>query len=141
MPCRSDYLEPNAREKESAEIMKIISWLFPKLGKKTPLFVHQNVNSRYGLPGECDNLTKLLCSTIREMTEDQLDKFVYNGRDRDARELADWWDNHKEVDRKREQREAREVELEILGKTTRDKLSADEFHALLDQYKKGKIRE
>ena len=35
---------------------------------------------------------EFLCTLIRNMSEEQRDRIVYNGRDPVSRRLADWWD-------------------------------------------------
>jgi len=54
------------------------------------------LNNRYIYPlGEkLDEVTAILCDYCKTKGEN----FIYNGRDRDCRHLADWWDEHKELD-------------------------------------------
>lgn len=42
--------------------------------------------------------TQALCALIKGMTEEELNKFVYDGRSPTARRLANWWDDHQEKD-------------------------------------------
>lgn len=52
-------------------------------------------------PKLCDELTNLLCKICSHMDEDQEDKIIYNSRVKTSRALADWWDEHKELDKER----------------------------------------
>ena len=58
---------------------------------------------------KCDDFTALLCNTIESESVHEVHAIIYNGRDRTARKLADWWDNHQQHDAEREAREATEA--------------------------------
>lgn len=45
----------------------------------------------YPMGHQLDEAVQVLCDFCKEMGDD----FIYNGRDRDCRHLADWWDDHK----------------------------------------------
>ena len=52
-----------------------------------------------------DELTNILCAFCKRKGDD----FIYNGRDPLCRKLADWWDEHKESDRKIMENELRKT--------------------------------
>lgn len=101
MPCRSDHMEPTAREIESNKVAKHLVFLLNRLGVKAPNEILHATTTMYGKPSRCDDYTMLLCHIIGSLTEKQLDAFVYNGRVHESRMLAEWWDNHQELDKKR----------------------------------------
>ena len=44
----------------------------------------------YPMGHQLDEAVQILCNFCKDMGED----FIYNGRDRDCRHLADWWEEH-----------------------------------------------
>lgn len=137
MPCRSEHMEPNVREAESERVAKLIKWLFLQLRMTIPEYVEQATTSIYGNTARLDEMTALLCGTIREMSEDEINANVYDGRNANARKLADWWDNHEEFDRKRKELEAKEKAAdERRNKTVkmiasvRSKITQEEWEAV-----------
>lgn len=79
-----------------------------------------------------DYLTDALCSTLQVMSEEQKDSTIYNGRDPYARMVADWWDQHQELDRLRLSHEAEEERQNQLIESARAKLTEDEFWAIVN---------
>ena len=116
MPCRSDYMEPTARETESKRVAKHIIYLYTKLDivKHIPQTVHDAAKNTYGDANRCDEFTKLLCGTIQGYPIHDVHAIIYNGRDAEARKLADWWDEHQIVDKRREKEEAKEAERQAV---------------------------
>lgn len=118
MPCRSDHMEPNAREIESRKVAGLLLYVQRKYDKNIHYsFGNDELGSissnLYGDPGAVDGLTADLCDTLKELEKNYPDKFeeiVYNARDAKSRELADWWERHKAADRAREERERRQAE-------------------------------
>lgn len=43
-----------------------------------------------------DEATRILCTFCRTVGDD----YIYNGRFKERRQLADWWDEHKEIDKR-----------------------------------------
>lgn len=77
--------------------------------------------------------SKLLCSTIQSMTEEQLDKLLYDGKSSMARKLGTWWEEHQawhEEHAASERKKMRDAESEEL--TSRfEKLPNEEKRRLL----------
>lgn len=105
MPCNCDHLEPNQYEIEAKKVAQNIVFTCKKLRKKIPENAQEGVNDCYGNVAELKNMTVFLCSLLRSLSKKDLDRIVYNGRDKDSRKLADWWDEHKKADRVREKKE------------------------------------
>ena len=133
MPCRCDYMEPDKRDKESKKVAMFLVWVYKQLDKNLPEWIYEAAQHTYGNRRRADDLTKLLCAACRELPEE----ILYNGKDRIARELANWWEDHQEKDRIREEREKRKleekvknVEKGILRQKALRKLSKEEREAL-----------
>lgn len=107
MPCRSDYMEPNAREQESKLVCSLLKYLFHAMGETVPPRIVKAAEEMYGDVAHLDQDTAMLCSLCQEMTDEQQATYIYNGRKAEARRLADWWEHHQEADRKREKADAR----------------------------------
>lgn len=118
MPCRSDYMEPNAREQESKLVCQLLAYVL--MAKKTPVpkKIRDGATEYYGDPNRLDEYTDQLCTLCKEMTEAEKDSIMYNGRNANARRLADWWERHQEVDRKRSEEEIRRGQRQILAAVT-----------------------
>ena len=127
MPCRSDYLEPTQKEKAIRKTVELTIWLKRELGllvtDKDKILAEDN----YPHEQVHDEVVANLCSLIRGLNPRQMDEIVYNGRDKDSRRLADWWDAHKEADEKREAEESRK---ERLIASVKGKLSAEELDVI-----------
>jgi len=105
MPCRSDHMKPNIREIESQRVAQHLLYILPFLDLQIPLGVREACAAySQGRPNDLDEWTALLCSACKEIeaNEELADECLYDGRNAEARKLADWWERHKEFDRKRE---------------------------------------
>lgn len=79
----------------------------------------------------CDAYTKLLCEACHKMQEDgRDDRIIYDGKNPEARKLADWWDSHKEFDRKRLLKEGAKSKWDELKKEAISKLTEEERNIL-----------
>jgi hypothetical protein len=109
MPCRSDYLEPSGQELESKRVCDLIIYLGESVGGEIPAWIREAAEDYYGNVERLDEATKILCARIRLLDEGQMEQLVYNGRSKQARRLAGWWERHQEWDARRvkEERETR----------------------------------
>jgi len=58
-----------------------------------------NIETHYGGLAFLIKMVQMLCDLCKLIEEKGLDdSIIYNGRSREARRLADWWDDHKEED-------------------------------------------
>lgn len=133
MPCRCDHMEPTAREIESQLVAGLLIHVlsFPSHAHiKAPEGLGDAVKSTYGNLKKADEWTALLCKLLSEMTDDELDVIVYNGRDKWARKLAEWKEKHEAADRKRKEEERKKREKKMLQQSGLKKLTADEIKAL-----------
>ncbi len=130
MPCRCDMAEPNDREQESKKVSKLICYLFPLVNQLVPPHTIIASKDMYGDAKHLDKDTKLLCDTIHNLTKEQQDRYVYDGRNANARKLADWWDRHQKADKEREKVERTAGEILRLRKQALAKLTKVEKDAL-----------
>jgi hypothetical protein len=100
-------------------------------GGKCLKWAHDGAASIYGTSWSTnDAMTECLCTIIKGMTEKEKSQWVYDGRSKKARMLADWWDRHQEWDKKRETKEADEKAIVELKKAALAKLTPEEMKAL-----------
>ena len=128
MPCRSDYMEPNLKEQALQETAQLL------------IYVRKNTNSGVKITDKLKRAANdiycrhdyvpELCSAIRALTDEEMNRIVYDGRNPTARKLADWWDKHEEADRRREAAEAEERRRKEVADQAMAKLSAEELEAL-----------
>jgi hypothetical protein len=103
MPCRSDYLEPTAAERETNKVAKLIIYVKSALDSRwnaSPI-LEMAAEATYPDTSLLDQYTAVLCSDIKGMNEEQKTRILYDGRFKQARELADWWERHQELDKNR----------------------------------------
>jgi hypothetical protein len=148
MPCRSDYPEPSPREIEYKKVSQFLKYVFTEIfSGKFDQFVDADLQKKirkirktnanevlYGIDkldaiSNLDN-TASLCELLRLLPENIIEKLVYDGRNPEARKLADWWDNHQAFDLKREKEEKEIIKQENIRKKALGKLTKKEIEAL-----------
>ncbi len=130
MPCDSSYLDPKGREKQLQNAAKLLVFLHKQLGRPIKNWIVKESKEIY-----CQNekLVPLLCQTLKDLPEDVRNSIVYNAHNKDARKLADWWEEHieaDEADKEREEREPEEKRRLELKKQALSKLTPEEIKAL-----------
>lgn len=128
MPCNSDYLNANDIEIERQRAAKLLVYVRKAQGIQPPPYAVKAAKSCYGEGG--DKAIVELCDTLRGMTEAELDFIVYNPYSKSARDLANWWEEHQEADRKRMQAERTLKQKAVLRKSAVSKLTKAELKAL-----------
>jgi hypothetical protein len=131
MPCVSDYMEPNEKESLLQETAQLL------------IYVRMNTNSGVKISSRLKAAARdiycrkdyvpELCDAISSMTEEEQARIVYDGRNPEARRLADWWDKHEEADRKRLEEEHRRELRNDLRRKALAKLTPEEIEALLNK--------
>jgi len=130
MPCQSDYLEPNGAELASREVAVNLSYLMAALGMEVPVTISKAAENLYGDKYNLENFTQALCKLCSELTITETNEYLYDGRNKKARRLADWWEHHQEADAKRLRDERSTKKKEELKKQALAKLSAEERRVL-----------
>lgn len=127
MPCRSDYMEPTARERESKVVAKHIVVLHRLLKTAAPPDVAEAHSAAYGDVNLVDQHTALLCGMMNTAEIfDKVAEAIPLG-DVDILEVMLWFRRHQEADKKREARE----QAEALAERKRD---LKELKRLLKKY-------
>lgn len=126
MPCNSDYMGPSDRERALQKTAQLYAHALKGLGYPVPPEVSVASRDHY-----CSaDFVPALCSLLKSLSEEDLDKVVYNARDRTSRELATWWEDHLAADKAREAREAAERQRQETVKKAKAKLTKAEKKAL-----------
>lgn len=131
MPCNADHMNPNEHEAESKRIAEHLVYLQSHATHLTfPQWVFDAAEDYYGNCDKVHELTALLCKTLSDMIDSEIEYYIYEGRSKQSRALADWWEDHQEVDRQREEREAQLKERDKLKMKALSKLSDEEKEVL-----------
>lgn len=125
MGCRSDYMDPTRREAELQRTAKLYAYALRQLRQPVSLNIESAANDVYC---KADYVPQL-CELLTSLTAEDLDRIVYNARDKVSRDLADWWEEHQQADLKRLQVEA-EQRKQALIKSAIAKLTREEAAAL-----------
>ena len=128
MPCESAYLAPTHKEQQDRRACVLLVWLRNQLGFDRDLHAERGAADIYG---NCHiNPHKELCRILGVLNQPQIEEIVYNAKDRTARDLADWWEDHQEADRKREAAVATIKANHVATVSALNKLTPDERRVL-----------
>lgn len=127
MPCNSDYLNPNKREREMQRAAKLLVYVHQQTGKTPPPFAVKEAANIYA--SDERNVVDL-CGFLRAMSDEDRERLVYNAKDKTARDLADWWEVHQAADAAREAGKAVEEQRKAAAEAGLAKLTAVEKKAL-----------
>jgi hypothetical protein len=122
-------MEPTQKERLLQETARLL--IYVRMNTKSGVKVSSRLRA-----AACDvycrkDYVSELCDAIRSLTEEEQARIVYDGRNPEARRLADWWDEHQEADRKRLEEELRQVLRNELRRKALDKLTPEEIEALM----------
>lgn len=130
MPCQSDYMEPSGVELESQRVCQLLVYLWGRLFVPVPKWVQKAAKDYYGNKDRLDEATKLLCSALCSLDEKQMEEYVYDAHNKEARRLAGWWERHQEWDERRVKEEDEARRKVILRGRALKKLTVEEMKAL-----------
>lgn len=133
MGCRSDYMEPTDREKESVLVCNLLIFAFKGLKKKIPADVTAASKEQYGDLNRLDEHTALLCQTCGDMSHADSERIIYDAHSEQSRKLAEWWDRHQAADKARIAEERANKKKQALVKSAKSKLTQAELDALKDE--------
>lgn len=95
MPC---YTPPeNDNEIESRRVCRLILAFDKKMHIQSDSRVEKWAKAYY--ENHCNVVTPMLCAKINALSDEELERVVYNGHDRESRMLADWWHKHDKFDK------------------------------------------
>lgn len=130
MPCQCDYIKPTEREAEAHKVCYLLRYAMRELSLDIPSDIVSDSAKVYGNTDKLDARTAQLCKLLTEMSDRDRMRIVWNGRHRLARELATWWDFHREADRRRAVAERKERKRQKIRAEALAKLSDIEREAL-----------
>lgn len=104
MPCRSDYLDPNHRERELQRAAKLMLFVMEKLKLPVTKKLRETAADIYAK----NDYVPSLCRTIRSLNTDQVEAIVFDAHNATSRDLAAWWEEHQKADEAREAKEKAE---------------------------------
>jgi hypothetical protein len=120
-------MDPTEAEAESKIICKHLVYLSNIVWRlKISSWVTRGATDTYGVPEKVCELTRMLCDACKDID----DSIIYNGKDKNARRLADWWDEHLEGEERREAEDAALEENEKVKYQALSKLTKEEKKAL-----------
>ena len=126
MPCRSDWPSPPGQQQRNQQAANLLVSLYELTKKPVSEALRKEVVNCY-----CEiDFVKTLCGLLKAMKPKERDRVIYNAKDKRSRELADWWENHLEQDRRREEEEMRKKHLIDLRLGALAKLTQAEIEAL-----------
>ena len=128
MPCRSDHMEPTAQERHRKTAANLLLYVYNKTDRIVEQWMTRRAADYYG--GKDDACIVKLCEVLTDMETSERDDLLYNNRDRVARRLADWWEDHLKVDSDRRQQELATKRAKVLRKIGLAKLTDAEKDAL-----------
>ena len=119
MPCRSDYMEQTGIEKRFQETCQLLIYVKEQLGLEVSDKLRESADTMY-----CkDDRVAELCDVITKLDAGDREELIYgNPKDKTARKLADWWEEHEAADRARREKEAKEARKKKLKKSAWKKL-------------------
>lgn len=100
MPCNSDHLKASQFETESRIACQCLVYVLPLLSRFPEKWIIDGCGY-YGLRCDkalTDRAFSMLCDICSNMSEDEANKIIWDGRNSNARRLADWWENHQKED-------------------------------------------
>ena len=130
MPCNCDHMEPNEHELESRRVAQHLCYLLGAASKQIPKEYKKIARSIYGKPLAVHSMTADLCRIIGKMSKGEKDHFIYDGKNKEARRLADWWEAHQEADAMKAKHARHKKKQDNLKLSGLSKLSPAEKKAL-----------
>jgi thiamine pyrophosphate-dependent acetolactate synthase large subunit-like protein len=129
-------MDPTQRELETQLVCQLLVYI-ESVGIFDMILsndIFEGANHFYGKAevNDVDELTATLCNLCQQLEQsEEGQKIIYDGKNRDARKLADWWQNHQEMDRQREQKRKEKENRKKLKEQALAKLTEEEKEAFL----------
>lgn len=103
MPCQTE--EPDRNHVATQRAARLYLYVVRLLGEHGPLrWVQELAANPFA---QDDRMIPLLCGKLKALGPAAFSAIVYNARSRESRDLADWWEDHQEADRQRQEAEAK----------------------------------
>ena len=131
MPCSCEGQSSPVRCK-TGEVCEHLEYLYASTNQKCPKWVSDSAVNHYS-PCSCvplNKVTTMLYDLIRSLTDNQMEAFVYNGRKKQARMVAGWWEDYQEQVKRREKARDRKQKRKDLRERALRKLTVEEMEVL-----------
>lgn len=133
MACLSDPIytrTPDKAQREMNKVSTLLIYVRTALGLHVEKLLISLASEEFPSTFNLDIVTARLCNLLRNLTEEQANAIIWDGRKAEARELAEWWEKHQEFDRQRLIAEQR-IKLDArIKKNALAKLTAEEKRVL-----------
>lgn len=126
MPCNFEYLNPTTKEKQLQRVAQMYSWLLEQLKESIPCCVQDTSRNIYAQ----DDYTAELCAKMTCLQQEYPGTYsaVVLAPNKEARELATWWEEHQEADRIRLEKEIEEQKQDIRYEELMSKFTPEEIN-------------
>ncbi len=125
MPCNSDHMNPTPREAYNQRTAQLLVWVLTQRKLKTSRAMRDTAADPYAL----EDYTQWLCDQLKGVHHVPTETLLAI-RCKEARRLADWWEEHQAADKEREEKEAKETQAKKLVASALAKLTKAERLAL-----------
>jgi hypothetical protein len=127
MGCNSEYLEPTRREVELKRAAGLLVFVTKAMGAEPEDWMKREAVNSYA--SDSRSVTEL-CAALKAMSKKDLERIVYDARNKTSRDLADWWEAHQAADAAREAREKAAAKAKAVRKKAVAKLTPKERKVL-----------
>jgi predicted DNA binding protein len=132
-------MKPSSREIRSQETAQLLLYVHNHLNTQAEKYVRDAAKDTYGNVARLDDMVVELCALLTAMHDTDRDALVYNAKDKTARRLADWWEEHLEADRKRIAQEQKAAKAKTVVETAKGKLTNAELNVLKKAIQNGEL--
>lgn len=112
MPCNSDYLEPTQFEQKVQRTAQLLEYVISKCELPDDRRTNLIASNIYPLKSDGDYVVSKLCGILSSFDDETMERIVYDAHCKVCRELATWWEEHQEADKKRLEKELQDVKDE-----------------------------
>lgn len=136
MPCNSDYMEPTIREEISRRMCCNIVYMKECLRKPVEKWIKEGAENYYGKSERYEELEGMVAKMFDALTPEQIDKIVYNARDKRARTMANDFERYMNEKSKQLKKENKQKEEKKVLDKALSRLRAEEIEILNKYYKR-----
>jgi hypothetical protein len=120
-------MEQTDKEKRLQETARLYEYVLLELGQTVAAKIMFTARDTYAT----EDFVPQLCAALNGLTKIRREKLIYgNPKDKTARALADWWEEHEAADAARKLKDGQDKRVEALRKSGLAKLTAAERQAL-----------
>src|SRR3990167_7851595 len=91
-----DYMGPSSAELNNQKAARGLVYTLRCLGKPVDGWLRREAGNCYS---QDERVVPLLCEVLGSLSDTVRDWLIYDARDREARNLADWYEDHQKAER------------------------------------------